>query len=306
MNAVQIRWNRNRVASSFALFGLLMVSLAPQAQPQRTLPQTSAEIDALALRVAGSGSAIDRAQRLVEWTNATLDWTETDYQTRTPEQIIQRGGGNCADLSSVLERLLRPTRIGYRWAAEINIQPDSPERQARAVERVVESGFGYSVFGEHHNDHRWLEIHDERTDEWVPADPSLGIIGTDRWIATRMALSSRTPPVVPAAAELLKEMIVPIAVLIPATRGQPAIDRSQHYLIDAFGSSAGGRIRKLPSWPEWVNGIREFAPVAAQAFAGKLNMHEHAELIERLERIYGQLQREYDRTGPNTRAAIPR
>ncbi|HKE43490.1 MAG TPA: transglutaminase family protein [Steroidobacteraceae bacterium] len=306
MNAVHIQRARDRIVAGLAVFGVLLISATATAETQRALPQTSAEIDALALRVAGSGGAIERAQRLVEWTNATLDWTETDYQQRTPEQIIQRGGGNCAELSSVLERLLRPARIEYRWVAEINVQPDSPERQARAAERVTERGFGYSVFGEHHNDHRWLEIHDERTGEWVPADPSLGIIGTDRWLATRMALATRTPPVVPAAAEILKEMIVPITVLVPATKEHAAIDRSQHYLIDEFGNSAGGRVKQLPSWPGWVNGIHEFAPLAAGAFAGKLNLHEHTDLIERLERIYSQLQREYDNANTNARVDVAR
>ena len=64
--------------------------------------------------------------------NSRLEWVATDYQRRTPEQILARGAGNCADLSSVLERLIRPAGIPYRWVAEINLQPASAERDADA------------------------------------------------------------------------------------------------------------------------------------------------------------------------------
>ena len=115
--------------SRAALFLLAWTCFAACAE---NLPTTAAEIDTLARRVAGDGDAITRTQHLVSWMNSRLEWVATDYQRRTPEQILARGAGNCADLSSVLERLIRPAGIPYRWVAEINLQPPSDARSERA------------------------------------------------------------------------------------------------------------------------------------------------------------------------------
>jgi transglutaminase-like putative cysteine protease len=90
------------------------------------LPTTAAEIDTLARRVAGDGDSVTRAQRLVSWMSSRLEWVGTDYQQRTPEQILARGAGNCADLASVLERLMRPAAIPYRWWPKSIFSPHRP------------------------------------------------------------------------------------------------------------------------------------------------------------------------------------
>src|SRR5690349_1314344 len=111
------------------LVKLLLVSFALAAQwvaacafaapaPRDPLPVSPVEIDVLAKRVAGEGDSLTRTQRLVSWMSSRLEWVATDYEVRTPEQILTRGAGNCADLASVLERLLRPAGISYRWVAE--------------------------------------------------------------------------------------------------------------------------------------------------------------------------------------------
>ena len=172
----------------------LFVACGAAAAPTDPLPASKVEIDALATRVAGAGDSVARTQRLVSWMSSRLQWVATDYEERTPEQILARGAGNCAELASVLERLLQPTGISYRWVAEINLQPVSAERQADAVALIRQRGVGASVFGLRHNDHRWLEIRDDRSQEWVPADPATGLVGTSAWAIKALRTNTSLQP----------------------------------------------------------------------------------------------------------------
>jgi len=275
-----------------ALVAQLFVACAAAAPQPDPLPTSQIEIDTLAKRVAGAGDPVTRTQRLVSWMNTRLEWVATDYEERTPEQMLARGAGNCADLASVLERLLRPAGIRYRWVEEINVQPVSAERQADAVALIRQRGVGLSIFGRQHNDHRWLEIRDDRSQEWVPADPATGLVGTPAWARARMALADRPPPAVPAVADLIKDMIVPIAIFTSRAAPGGRSDRSVHYLIDEFDRLYQGKAHTLPSWPKWVSAVREFSPLAQQALDGEANLHEHAALIEQLATTYEGLRRE--------------
>lgn len=261
------------------------------------LPTTAAEIDTLALRVAGDGDPVTRTQRLVSWMNSRLEWVATDYQQRTPEQILARGAGNCADLSSVLERLMRPAAIPYRWVAEINLQPSSARREADARALVKKDGPRMSVFGRRHNDHRWLEVLDERSQEWVPADPSAGLVGTHPWLLSRVAFEARPPAPVPAAAASLAEMIVPMAIFTAQKGTAPRIDRSEHYLVDELDRLYGSRAHTLASWPAWVAAIRRFVPLARGAFEGRIDLHEQSAVIDELASVYERLQQEAHAAG---------
>jgi hypothetical protein len=255
-------------------------------------PSSGPEIDALAKEVAGEGDAVTRAQRLVTWMNGRLQWVATDYEQRTAEQILIRGAGNCAELASVLERLLKPTGIQYRWVAEINVHPESAQRQADATGLIQKLGARASVFGRRHNDHRWLEVLDERTQEWVPADPSTGLVGVKRWALIRLGLRERPPAAVPAIAESLDAMIVPFVIVTHRDASGQRVDRSVHYLIDELDRLYGGKASKLPSWPKWESAVRALAPLAQRAFEGEVNLHEHAGRIDKLARVYETLRRE--------------
>jgi hypothetical protein len=251
-----------------------------------------AEIDTLARQVAGEGDAVTRAQRLVTWMNARLEWVATDYVQRTPEEILIRGAGNCAELASVLERLLKPAGIRYRWVAEINLHPESAQRQSNATEKIRELGPRASVFGRRHNDHRWLEVFDERSGEWVPADPATGLVGTKRWALMRMGLRERPPPTVPAIADSINDMIVPFGIVTHRDANGQRTDRTVHYLIVELDRLYGGKASKLPSWPKWERAVRGLAPLVRQAFDGQVNLHEHAALIDEVAIIYESLRRE--------------
>lgn len=279
------------IQAGWLFLALLTPAIAAQAsQPAAAPPE---DIDTLARRIAGdSGSSTERAQRLVTWINTQFNWTATDYQQRTAEQIIDRRGGNCAELSRVLERLLKPAGIRYRWVAEINLHPESPRRQQTAAEKVAQVGPRLSVFGLRHNDHRWLEVYDDQTDQWAPADPSIGIVGVEPWVEFRMGLAERPQPAVPAVAEIVKDMIVPFAVIVPATKDAPAENRSEFYLIDAFNHAYDGRLATLPAWDDWVAGVRELSALAAGAFEGKVNLHESSEKISHLAKTYDALRRQ--------------
>jgi hypothetical protein len=261
------------------------------------LPTTAAEIDSLARRVAGTGDSVARTQRLVSWMNSRLEWVATDYQSRTPEQILARGAGNCADLSAVLERLLQPAAIPYRWVAEINLQPASDEREANARAKVKEKGPRMSVFGRRYNDHRWLEVLDERTQEWVPADPATGLVGTQPWLLARVAFEERPPAPVPAAAKDLAEMIVPLTIFVKKDENGVRIDRSQHYLVDELDRAYGGKAHELPSWSAWVAAVQRFAPIAQGAFDDRIDLHQQPALIDDLASAYAALRKEAHAAG---------
>jgi len=258
------------------------------------MQSSSLSPDELALHIAGrSGSSVERTQKLVNWINTNFNWTATDYEQRTADQIIARRAGNCAELSKVLVRLLRPTGIRYRWVAEINVQPDSPRRQETAARLVQEKGNTYSVFGLRHNDHRWLEIYEDGTKQWIPADPSIGLVGVKPWVAFRMGLFDRPKPSVTAVAEIAQDMIVPFAVIaLKDDLNSQEEDRSEFYLIDQFNAAYGGKLGELPAWNQWTSQIRRIAPLASAAFAGKSNLHESGDTIAQLAETYAELQKQ--------------
>jgi Transglutaminase-like superfamily len=283
--------------SSRVLLLLLVCVCFPAGSADSPLPTTAAEIDSLARHVAGAGDSVTRTQRLVSWMSSRLEWVATDYESRTPEQILARGAGNCADLSSVLERLLRPAAIPYRWVAEINLQPASDEREANARAKVKENGPRMSVFGRRYNDHRWLEVLDERSQEWVPADPATGLVGTQPWLLARVAFEDRPPAPVPAAADDLAEMIVPLTIFVAKDKAGVRIDRSQHYLIDELDRLYGGKAHTLSSWSAWVAAVQRFAPIARGAFDNRVDLHQQPALIDDFASAYDALKKEAHAAG---------
>ena len=216
------------------LAGLIGSVLAPEITSAQS--SAAASLAAIAQRVAGhAGTPSDRTRRLVTWIGSNLEWTWTDYQERTPEQIVRRRAGNCADLAAVLAEMVTAAGMQSRWIAEINVQPRSEDRQARAVEKIKELGPRASVFGLEHNDHRWLEIYDSAQGGWVPADPAVGVVGVHDWEVSRLGFGKRPPPPVPAVAEITKDMLVPFMVTtIDGQHGPVTTDRSAHYLIEEF------------------------------------------------------------------------
>lgn len=266
--------------------GVIVTIAGISAWAQTARPGVSS-IDELAARVAGPNATVaEKTTQLVSWINSDFAWTATDYQKRTPEEIIERRGGNCADLARVLARLLDGAHIRYRFVREINLQPASDTRQANAAAKIASGGARFSVFGLRHNDHMWLEVFDTETNDWMPADPAVGVVGIDQWISARLAFDQRRQPAVAATVPIVQAMLAPFAV-VSGTE-----DRSAHYLIDAFDRAYSGRLHSLQAWPRWCSAVRELGPLAMEAFTGDLNLHEHAASISEAAEAYDTLRQQ--------------
>ncbi len=261
-----------------------------QDQPQ----PAKVNLQELADSVAGkTGTAFEKTVRLVSWINTSFQWTYTDYQNRTVEQIVERRAGNCADLAVVLQSLLQSVEIRARWIAEINIQPENLSRQANAEALVKRIGNKGSVFGLMHNDHRWLEVYDEAMQTWFPADPAVGVVGLRGWVLARLGFDSRPVSPIPAVAETTKGMIAPFVVLAMESKaGSPMEDRSAYYLVDGFNRVYGRKLEGLPSWNDWAGGVNRLSSIASSAFKGETNLHASQPLIASLARTYRNLSAE--------------
>jgi hypothetical protein len=272
----------------------LVILLVANSFAQDQSPANAVNLKELAESVTGDkASAYEKTGLLVSWINTNFKWTYTDYQKRTVEEIIQRRGGNCAELANVLYALLQSAGVQARWIAEINIHPKSQRRQNDAEGLVKKIGNKGSVFGFMHNDHRWLEVYDNATQTWFPADPAVGVIGLRNWVLTRLGFSERPSSPVPEMANITKDMIAPFVVLAMESRGgAPKEDRSAFYLIDGFNQVYGKKLESLPSWQAWVAQIKQLSPLAVSTFKGEANLHQNAGLIESLSLTYEKLARE--------------
>lgn len=270
---------------------MVLLLLARQAFAQES---ATADLNAVAREVAGtSGSTFEKTQRLATWINTTFKWSYTDYQKRTVAEIVARRAGNCAELANVLEALLNAAQIRSRWIAEINVHPRTPARQKTAEEKVAQWGKHASVFGLRHNDHRWLEVYEESTQTWFPADPAVGVVGTQQWVAARLGFANRPASPVPEIAAIAKDMLVPFVVIALDSRGGKMVEnRAQHYLIEEFDLFYQKKAATLPSWAQWQNLIKQLSVLGASAFAGEVNLHEHGQLIEALAQVYEKLRSE--------------
>src|SRR5262249_35325317 len=201
-------------ALTFCLF-LLWLSCSAVAQPQaRSTPDEQlyamarTDLKSFAQQVSkDAASELGRAQAIVRWLAENFEWKATDYQKRTVSEIIERRGGNCNELAMVATAAMKELGIKLRRGHEVNIYTNTPDRGERAHQMVKEKGNGYSVFGRHHNDHIWLELYDSRANEWFPADPSSGLVGTEEWLKGRVWFGERH-----SLNPITNDMIVPIAI----------------------------------------------------------------------------------------------
>jgi hypothetical protein len=287
-----------RRPSNTFILALVIVPCASKAQVGSSAPSEPAavplNITAFADSAAGQGTSFQRTQRLVHWVNDNFTWSATDYQQRTPQQIVARRTGNCAELASVLRMLLDSMHVRSRWVREINVQPEqTPRRQKTAEEKVAELGNSASVFGLQHNDHAWLEVWDDTGKTWFPADPAFGVVGLQEWLPARLALDSRPKPRVAAVVPIAADMLVLFVVVAGDSRRGPYVDdRTTYYLIDGFNELYGGRLSSLPAWPDWVAAIRNVSPHAVEAFNGRENLHKYTSEIGQLKATYDELGRE--------------
>lgn len=235
---------------------------------------------------AEMNSDFTKAEAIITWLAVNFDWKATDYQKRSVQQIIERGGGNCNDLAKVAISLMDSAQIEIRKVQEINIHTKSDRRQASAFGLVKEKGNKLSVFGRIHNDHVWIEIYDQNTRQWIPADPSLGLAGLDNWMKGRVGFEERKT-LDPGS----KDMLLPFAIFARDSDGKLTINRTEYYLIESFDKMYDNKLSKLPQWSEWTKSIRELDDKCLAAFNGEINLHDHEAEIESLLKLYQTINR---------------
>jgi hypothetical protein len=280
---------------SACLLLLIAISLQLNAQSfSRSIEKIKIDTASLNLKqladsITGPGTDFHRARKILYWLSSNFDWLSTDYQTRTVNQIIARGGGNCFELARVYMDFIKAADIRYRSTAEINIHPVTPRRQASAADLVKQKGNRYSVFGLQHNDHRWVEIYNADNNSWEPADPSMGVIGLNDWLKARVWFGERKT----IDTAITNEMIVPFAIFVTNSSGQPEESRSAYYLIDKFDQLYSHRLSGLPAWKDWVKAVNGLTSPAKNAFLGLENLHLHEDDIKRLAETYQLLKNGY-------------
>lgn len=247
--------------------------------------------------VSGIRDNYQKAKTLLNWLSNNFEWKATDYEKRTVNEIIIRKGGNCFELAMVYMALLKELNLVYRPIAEINIHKLSEQREQTANEKVKASGNKMSVFGKQHNDHRWVEIFDEKTKEWIPADPTMGIIGFDQWLKARAWFGERHT----INEEFSSDMIVPFAIYVVNNDNKSLMEenRTNYYMITKLDALYNNQLSKLSSWNKWVDGLKTLSIAAKKAFEGEENLHKYADKISDLAFIYQNLKQEYLATQKN-------
>jgi len=258
--------------------------------PEELYRLADTDLPAFAAEIAGdSESDFVRTQNIVKWLAENFDWKSTDYQKRTVGQIIKRRGGNCFELAVVSKACMDELDIKYRTVREINLHVNTPRRQQTAEEKVASSCNRMSVFGQRHNDHVYIEVYDPASDRWFPADPSMGAVGEQEWLAARFGFGLRY-----TLNPISEDMIAPFAILILDEDRNLIENRSEYYAIEGFNQMYEGKLEVLPSWEKWTKGVRSLSKKAAAAFNGDVNLHEHTEEIKELWETYFALKAEFE------------
>jgi hypothetical protein len=272
---------------------LLFITLTAISQQSTTPADTSAVNTKVFAEniVAGVEDNYEKARTLLGWLSNNFDWKATDYKKRTVKEIIVRKGGNCFELASVYMALLKELHIAYRPIAEINIHVLSEQRGKNAAEKVKTDGMKMSVFGKQHNDHRWVEIFNEKTNEWIPADPTMGIIGLDQWLKARAWFGERHT----INDSFNKDMVAPFAIYVVDNTNKSLMkeNRTLYYMVTKLDALYNSQLSKLPSWNKWKEGLQELSVLAKNAFEGNENLHNYNEKINGLAITYQELKKEY-------------
>ncbi len=251
---------------------------------------TKVEMQKLANDIAGNTkTTFEKVSNIISWTNKNFEWTYTDYKKRTVKEIICRQGGNCNEQAMVVRALLKELNVKTRRISEINIQPEKEQRQKDSEKLFAEHGNRASVFGYRHNDHVWTEFFDEEMQAWIPADPTLGLIGLENWLKSRIGFEPRINHAIIASAD----MLVPIAVFALNPDGSIAENRSEYYLIQSFNRVYNEQLEKLPAWKQWQESVEFIQAKSRAAFEGKENLHSYTKKIKELKGIYELLNSQY-------------
>lgn len=272
----------------FFTIALLIFQLNIKVEAQTALP-AQFSLKAFADSISHDArSNYEKAEKIVRWLAKNFYWTATDYKKRTVQEIIARKGGNCNELAMVTIALLKELNLEMRKVREINLHKESARRRATAHQKVSENGKRFSVFGKRHNDHVWIEIYDDKQGAWIPADPSLGLIGEKQWLESRAGFGKRF-----TLDTTSEDMIVPIVIFATDENGKLLENRTQHYVIDGLNRIYDNKLANFKNWENWKNSIAALEEKCWGAFRGEINLHEYESHIDSLAVTYNNLKAEY-------------
>ncbi len=290
---------KNNYLKPFVLFIVLQITAVITVFAQQPVKRNNVyqKVDTVNLNLVDFAKKItgnetddfEKAKKILFWLSSNLEWKPTDYVSRTINQIFARNGGNCFELAKVYMAVIKAAGISYRGTAEIMIYPSEASRFANAAEKIRQNGFKSSVFGLQHNDHRWVEIYNPKTNDWEPADPTMAVIGTDDWLRARMSFGER----ITIDTANSNEMINSVALFVTDNKYEPTESRTKHYLIDRFDIFYKGRLSELATWKDWVEAVNALTEPCKNAFMGKENLHLYQDKRANVARAYQQLKQSY-------------
>ena len=258
-----------------------------QTEDEKLYSLARTDLKAFAQQVSkNEKTELGQAQAIVHWLAMNFQWTYTDYQKRTVQEIIDRKGGNCSELAMVAQSAMKELNIKMRRVHEVNLHVNKPQRGVDAKQMVKEKGLSYSVFGRHHNDHVWLELYDSTAKDWFPADPSSGVVGIKEWLKGRVVFGRRE-----TMNPLTDDMIIPFAIFAADETGKFTINRTQHYMVDEFDRFYRAKIQHWAIWKQWLAGLDFLDDKVGEAFAGKTNLHNYEDQIDGLAVVYEEMKK---------------
>ena len=277
---------------SILFFFAVSIKAQPGVDTTRIIDTASLDMKALAQELAGNAKDnFGKAKNILNWLSKSFAWTATDYSTRTVKQILVRRGGNCFELARVYMALIKELGINYRPVAEVNLHVQSERRKNSAEQKVKEAGNRMSVFGFQHNDHRWIEVYDDKSKEWIPVDPTTNLIGFDNWLKGRAWFGERHT----LNDDLSHDMITPFAIWVvdPNNSARMVEERTVVYMVEKLNALYANRLANLPSWKAYTQQLQELSKHANNAFAGTENLHDYNDLIEKFRITYEKLKVEF-------------
>lgn len=163
---------------------------------------------------------------------------------KTLAAIVGRAGGNCVSHAVLAAVVLRQLGFGTRLMVE-DVYTDASSLRAPAALLAV-------PIGPTLNGHVWIETLVD--DEWIPADPQLGLFGTKDWIGARVL---RGVSLAALGVPVREHWRFPLRIRRLGPDGTPAENVTQLYLIERVRAVTGRDALPLA----WTDGVEYFANV---------------------------------------------
>jgi hypothetical protein len=127
----------------------------------------------------------------------------------------------------------------------------------------------------------------------------MNIIGLDQWLKARAWFGERHT----LNEEFSREMIAPFAIYVVDKNNKSLMGESRtlYYMATGLDALYKNKLSGLPSWNNWVNGLKTLGAPTKNAFEGKEDLHNYTEQISALAATYENLKREWQDSQSKTR-----